>query len=229
MQLIQVFRVLVAGFAAFGLSRFYHGESLLSNVTIFFIVALSYTYVQLKKKFKLHIFFLLLISVMAQNIFCVFNIVSLSLFFTFPLLYFYNSGPLKLRKIPYFKPFLISMAWSYTCYLLPLNSLDEFSWITLWESFLFIFILTIPFDITDSRKDKSTGLKSLANSLTQKQIWCVYILLQFTYYFLYSGNSITYYVSYLALTTIVMGRSFRIKNSYEVLSLEILIGLRFLF
>jgi 4-hydroxybenzoate polyprenyltransferase len=73
---------------------------------------------------------------------------------------------LRLRQIPFLKIFLISFVWSVATTLLPIiESEKTFNHIhilvILLERFLFIFAITVPFDIRDMVADESAGLKTL--------------------------------------------------------------------
>lgn len=78
---------------------------------------------------------------------------------TFSLLY---SMPLiKIREVPYLKIFVIAGVWSLSTALLPSIFLNKFSSLLLLERFLFVFTITMPFDIRDMAVDKKYGLKTI--------------------------------------------------------------------
>ncbi len=81
----------------------------------------------------------------------------------------------RLRDIPYLKIFLIAAVWSGATILLPvfqanepLNQLDVAALIT--ERFLFIFAITLPFDIRDIKADLQQGLKTIPMLTTEKNV-----------------------------------------------------------
>ncbi len=72
----------------------------------------------------------------------------------------------RLREIPILKIFLISIVWSATTILLPIvqsGKSFDFLHVTLMllERFLFVFAITIPFDIRDMQGDEQSGLKTI--------------------------------------------------------------------
>lgn len=92
----------------------------------------------------------------------------------FALITFFYSLPIfknqkylfRLREIPFLKIFLISIVWSATTIILPIvQSEKSFDFVhvglMLLERFLFVFAITIPFDIRDMRGDEQSGLKTI--------------------------------------------------------------------
>jgi len=89
---------------------------------------------------------------------------AITVLYSFPL---YRSGKtiFRLREIPLAKIFLISLVWSATCIILPVvqagirpGILQVLLVIT--ERFLFVFAITIPFDIRDMEGDKKNKLQT---------------------------------------------------------------------
>ena len=73
---------------------------------------------------------------------------------------------LRLREIPCLKIFLISFVWSAATILLPVIQAGfihpkENILFMLAERFLFVFAITIPFDIRDMKADAKNGLKTI--------------------------------------------------------------------
>jgi 4-hydroxybenzoate polyprenyltransferase len=80
----------------------------------------------------------------------------------------------RLREVPLVKIFIISFVWSATCVLLPLiqsgKEIEYGSLLSLiFERFLFVFAITVPFDIRDMEGDKKAGLKTLPLLLGAKR------------------------------------------------------------
>jgi len=72
----------------------------------------------------------------------------------------------RLREVPLVKIFIISLVWSATCILLPLVQSGlrvdpALVLLLIAERFLFVFAITVPFDIRDMESDKKAGLKTL--------------------------------------------------------------------
>lgn len=100
----------------------------------------------------------------------------LTLFYTVPV---YRSGKklMRLREIPLAKIFIISLVWSATSLILPLTKMQGITWPTAQlillalERCLFIFAITVPFDIRDMEADSYSGLKTLPRMVGEKKAW----------------------------------------------------------
>jgi 4-hydroxybenzoate polyprenyltransferase len=78
---------------------------------------------------------------------------------------------IRVRDIPYFKIFLVAAVWSFVTVVLAFLA-DNASWkpdIAAWGSilhrFIFIFAITLPFDIRDLEHDRGGGLITFAGTL----------------------------------------------------------------
>jgi len=94
----------------------------------------------------------------------------------------YQNQKLSLRTIPYFKIFLISAVWSAITVLPVMLNFDiKISIIDtaliFIARFLFIFSITIPFDIRDKDIDRQNGLKTLPQVLGNIQLKVLSIIL----------------------------------------------------
>lgn len=101
----------------------------------------------------------------------------------------------RLREIPCLKIFLIAFVWSATTILLPIieseNSYDRWHVITmLIERAIFIFAITIPFDIRDMKADEKAGLQTIPIIIGEKKAVLVanvymllFIIICFFHYF----------------------------------------------
>lgn len=89
-------------------------------------------------------------------------IAMITFFYSVPV-YKSSKSIFRLREIPCLKIFLISFVWSATTILLPvmrvagLYSKEHVLWMVA-ERFLFVFAITIPFDIRDMKADAKQGL-----------------------------------------------------------------------
>ena len=85
---------------------------------------------------------------------------------SYPLLIRINNKDYGLRKIPFFKIFLISFTWSYVTLLLPNLyydfQIDYFLISSFFQRFLFVIVISIPFDMRDSHYDY---IKTIPNTL----------------------------------------------------------------
>ncbi|MBK9505813.1 MAG: UbiA family prenyltransferase [Bacteroidetes bacterium] len=80
----------------------------------------------------------------------------------------------RLRQIPYLKIFLISFVWATVTILLPVihseKAYNNFHILTMIiERFLFVFAITIPFDIRDMNADSQTELKTIPLLIGEKR------------------------------------------------------------
>lgn len=104
----------------------------------------------------------------------------------------------RLREIPYLKIFLIAIVWSVVTVLLPLiyhnAEINFFNYIgIILERFLFVFAITIPFDIRDMEEDTASNLKTIPLQLGKKKaemlsLWAMYVFMILTcmHYFITS-------------------------------------------
>lgn len=101
-----------------------------------------------------------------------------------------------LRNIPGLKPFLITIVWTLSTVLLPILEAQEMhitvnmrdTVILIAKRFLFIFALTVPFDIRDLFEDNKLGVRTIPVIIGEKwaYLFCqallgAYILLLFIY------------------------------------------------
>jgi hypothetical protein len=103
------------------------------------------------------VFVSFLISVFLSFYIMNFYLIILSIPF-FGLVFFYRnvfSNKLQIRNIPFFKILIISFCWSWTCCVVPqLVSNSIFNWNITFITFIYVFAITIPFDIRDMAIDK---------------------------------------------------------------------------
>jgi 4-hydroxybenzoate polyprenyltransferase len=116
----------------------------------------------------------------------------------------------RLRDIPYLKIILISMVWAFVCVILPLSIVGR-GWglpesLMFLEKALFIFALTIPFDIRDITWDAQTGVKTIPISVgtSKAKRWATYAII--------SSFSIVFILSYFGVYTL---------NQYIALSISL--------
>ena len=100
-------------------------------------------------------------------------IAGLTLFYSTPLSKS-AKGIFRLRQIPFLKIFLISIVWATVTILLPVihseKAYNDFHILTMMiERFLFVFAITIPFDIRDMNADSQTGLKTIPLLIGEKK------------------------------------------------------------
>ena len=136
-------------------------------------------------------------------------------------------GGKRLRDLPYIKIFTIAFIWAFVTVILPTqeynNILDNhLRWMFL-ERTLFIFALTIPFDIRDIDVDTKTNVKTIPLSIgVQKAkylgilalIVCIFIVFILKEQTIYSfKNTIALLFTYI-ITAVVVGFSQKERSDY---------------
>ena len=125
---------------------------------------------------NLNLFYLLMLFSVLGFLIAVFNaklrvlltlapIAGLTLFYSTPISKGVK-GLFRLRQIPFLKIFLIAFVWSSVTILLPVmySDIHYNAWhiiLMITERFLFIFAITIPFDIRDMEVDRLSGLQTI--------------------------------------------------------------------
>lgn len=142
----------------------------------------------------------------------------LSLLYVAPLFI----GQKRLRDFHYIKIFLVASCWALLCGLIPLSSSNlsnlELILFSL-EKFLFIFAITLPFDLRDLEVDRESDVKTLAHLFPQylsygilfSFILCAILVLTNPMYT--SDQQILLIITYLALELITRF-SARQKSDY---------------
>jgi len=129
----------------------------------------------------------------------------------------------EIRKIPYIKPFVIAFVWTIVCTCLN----EQFYIEDIIDCFVFILLLSIPFDIKDLKSDSSQNLLTIPILLKGR----IYPLLAF-FYFLYAG--ISYYIyaeNFFLISAFLYVALLNFSKKYErlyYLGFDGLIALRFL-
>lgn len=154
-----------------------------------------------------------------------FQVITLSISTSLVLFYErFFSNQFQLRSIPYLKPFIISMVWALLCTALyGIFYLDFF-----FDCFIFILLLTIPFDIRDQKSDLDNNIKTIALALGKRVYpllgasYLVYTLIVFYFtHELFMPLSFFIYIALLKLS--------RDNSSLYYLGFDALIILRTLF
>jgi len=148
----------------------------------------------------------------------------ITLFYSLPVLKT-KKTIFRLREIPCLKIFLIAFVWSATTILLPIiqseNSYDRWHVITMFiERSIFVFAITIPFDIRDMKSDESAGLKTIPLIIGEKkaiQVANIYMLLFLILCFVhYYNTALAFTLSAFiisALSTLFFINSERVKKT----------------
>lgn len=113
----------------------------------------------------------------------------------------------ELRKIPYIKPFIIAAVWTIiaTC----LNSeIDKYD---ILDCYIFILLLSIPFDIKDLKADKSQNLITFPMLLKEK----LNILLIFCYLIFASINFFYTLESFILVSFVIYAFLIHYSKKYK--------------
>lgn len=144
--------------------------------------------------------------------------------FSFPflgLVFFYRntfSSKLQIRNIPFFKILIISICWCWTCCALPqLLYSWFFNWDIIFIVLIYVFAITIPFDVRDMIIDKKihtipqfTGTK-IAFLISQLSILSLF------FYSFYLSNYLLSF--FMIITIIVLIPSIKTKSEFYYLFL----------
>tara|TARA_B100000780_G_scaffold200235_1_gene141799 strand:- start:153 stop:1034 length:882 start_codon:yes stop_codon:yes gene_type:complete len=148
---------------------------------------------------------------------------------------------LRLRDMPFIKIFIIAFVWSIVTSLFPMQVSDvPINWLVVIERFLFVFAITIPFDIRDLRFDAENlntipqvfGIKK-ARYIGLVAIVIAEALLFYNYFFfgMYSlFSALAIYISYELSAVLVYKSHPSLTERYFTLGVEgtsILLGLLF--
>jgi 4-hydroxybenzoate polyprenyltransferase len=119
----------------------------------------------------------------------------------------------RLRDYPYLKVILIGVVWAYVCVVIPVATVGR-GWglpesLMFLEKFLFIFALTIPFDIRDMAWDAQTGVKTIPLSIGAEKAkrWASYAII--------ASLSIVFLLSYFGVYLL---------NQYIIISVSLILS-----
>lgn len=142
----------------------------------------------------------------------------------------------RLRKLPYFKPFLISYIWMMS--ILGTYYYDNIivpSPVFAIEFFLFIFSLCLMFDYRDRKLDEADGIKNIVNKLSLKQfkvLLLIFFILSSVFslcYFCFSYFLVLNLIAHLALIYFLNDKREALYYLLGVDGLIILRGLLFFY
>lgn len=88
-----------------------------------------------------------------------------ALFFLFSFLtlaYGWSFGLGSIRQLPYLKSFFVPALWVCVTVVIPMWNCDNM-YLHALERFLFIFAITLPFDLRDAETDAKHGIRTMAN------------------------------------------------------------------
>ncbi len=133
----------------------------------------------------------------------------------------------RLRDLPFVKIFTIAFVWAFVTVILPVqeygNILDSYVKLMFLERVLFVFSLTIPFDIRDIDVDIQTNVKTIPLSIgVQKAkylgilalIGCVFIVFVLNMQGVYSfKNTIALLLTYI-ISILVVGFTRKSRSDY---------------
>jgi 4-hydroxybenzoate polyprenyltransferase len=128
-----------------------------------------------------------------------------------------NGKRFGLRNVPGIKSLMITTVWVMSCVVLPIFESESYQaihvsfmdeGILIAKRFLFIFALTIPFDIRDLFQDATAGTKTIPVIFGEKKayLFCQLLLVGYmVLLFLFRGHGFNPAFFGLSLTTILMG------------------------
>lgn len=117
-----------------------------------------------------------------------------------------------LRKLPYSKPFVISLVWTLIC----AGLYEERSFLMITDCFFFIFFLCLPFDMKDRPQDQAQSIKTFATEFTSKLqlgITCSVIIIS-TLAYIISESSMYFILAPIYLTGLYIPNKTRLFYYY---------------
>jgi hypothetical protein len=102
---------------------------------------------------------------------------------------------ISLRRIPFLKPFIISYIWAGAISISSFEvlAMDSNLSLSYLDCFLFIFSLTILFDLRDADRDIQTGIKTISTHFSRKTVLTmsslVFLLSLLTHFYLTTNDS----------------------------------------
>lgn len=129
----------------------------------------------------------------------------------------------RLRDLPFVKLVVICLEVTYLCVLLPLKTAEiELNGLYLLERFLFLFAVTLPFDIRDQRIDNRNGDKTLvlligsraSLNLSTASLFLV-MLLNLHFLQLFSDMALYFYIQFVAVGVAVLFNILHIRYRYS--------------
>ena len=157
------------------------------------------------------------------SVFISFHILNIYLFVVsipfLGLVFFYRnafSSKFQIRNIPFLKILIISFCWCWTCCALPqLVSGCIFNWNITFIIFIYVYAITIPFDIRDMYLDKKiytipqiTGIR-VAFVISQLSILCLF------FFALYLSNYLLCF--FMIMTNLILIPSLKINSEFYYL------------
>lgn len=128
-----------------------------------------------------------------------------SLGYVIPFLGFQKNRKLRLRDLNWIKIFLIAVVWGYVTVILPIVEIRSVHWsdaLIFIERMVFIFMITLPFDIRDLKVDQYNNVKTIPAvygiSFTMKLVLIslIFLLLLTSVNYLFVPESPIYFATY---------------------------------
>ncbi len=124
-------------------------------------------------------------------VFYTFNLIEIACFLPFGFITLCYRWPLlgkALRDVPYIKIFLISITWGFVSVMLPsfsMHDLSNLNWQLIFVNSIYIFCITIPFDIRDLKHDdiSQKTLPQIYGVKTSVLIACLGLIFVGIFYF----------------------------------------------
>lgn len=205
-----------------------------------FVAVFFYKHALIENKFQwiaknLKLFYFIVFSSMAGFIITVFfaKITVLVALLPLGMLTFLYSFPIykkgvqlfRLREVPFAKIFIISFVWSATSIVLPIIQAEitvslSMIFLLIFERFLFVFAITVPFDIRDKDSDINAGLKTLPIILGERNAMIIanstlilFIIISFCHYFISEKLFLVYALNLSAVFTLFVLNNNNLKHN----------------
>lgn len=131
---------------------------------------------------------------------------------------------IKIRKIPLIKIFLIAFVWTFVTLIIPFIyselKLNNEIYLLFIERFIFIFAITIPFDIRDIVQDKINNIKTIPIILGENKSYLlsnlliiIFSIISTIHYLIYNNYLILSALIITAIITLILLNNSKIKNN----------------
>jgi len=173
------------------------------------IIWIQSNLMNIKKLTTISFFFVIIFSFFLLNInsvLCSTPFFFFVLFYRYPILKKYN-----FRKIKGLKILFIAVCWSWTCCILPqLVFSSSVNWIVALLVLMYVFIITIPFDIRDTRFDQ--GIQTIPQMIGIQNSYILIMFMTSILFFISLFNANYKFAIFLIFTALALMPSKK-KNS----------------
>ena len=127
-----------------------------------------------------------------------------------------------LRYFPYLKPLIITTVWMNACYFFAAKEMSKSLFSDYYFiAFIFIFLLSVPLDLIDSKQDKKNGLTTIANQFKVKPV----LIISFLFLAMFNLLIMNDYFYLVAFFIYLLGLIYCIPNNKKSMAILCFDGL----